>query len=424
MRIVLLSQFHAPVIGGEERHVITLSEALASRGHDVSVLSLPHPERDDVVVHQGVRVQSIKGTMQRCAGLFSESERPHAAPFPDPELSFKIGKLISEMKPDVVHGHNWMSRAFLPSKRLSRAGFVVTLHDYSLVCARKNFMHKGLPCSGVDPMKCMGCASDHYGRVVGGVTCVGNWASAAIERRLVDKYIAVSGAVATTCGLDHGSAPYEILPTFIPDNVGTLSPDVDERLSRLPPDGYLLFIGDLTANKGIHVLLQAYALLENPPPLVLIGRVCPDTPKTLPPNVSMFESWPHATVMHAWKRCLFGLAPSVWAEACGTIVMEANAVGKAMIAAASGGLSDLVDNGKTGILVPPANAVALADAMRSLIENPGLREAMGAAALLHADRFMAKAIVPRIERIYRDVSSYSAPRIRDALPLTSVSDRG
>ena len=412
------------MIGGEERHVITLSKALAKRGHEVSVVSLPHPERPDTTVEQGVTIKSVNGSMQRCSALFSEVERPHAAPFPDPELSYKIGSLVAEMKPDVVHGHNWMSRAFLPSRRRSNAGFVVTLHDYSLVCARKNFMYDGAPCAGPRFAKCIACASDHYGPIIGGVTCIGNWAAGRAEQRVVDRYIAVSNAVATGCELDRSGTPYDILPTFISDDVADLSDTVDERLNLLPADGFMLFVGDLTSGKGVHVLLKAYAALSEPPPLVLIGRVCVDTPRELPPNVLLFESWPHAAVMHAWKRCLFGIAPSVWPEACGTIVMEGNAVGKAMIASASGGLCDLINDGKTGILVPPADLPALANAMRTLIGNPELRESMAVAARQHVERFMAKTIVPRIERIYRDVAEPLSERRRQCPELLSAIDGG
>jgi glycosyltransferase involved in cell wall biosynthesis len=425
MRILLLAQFYPPVIGGEERHVITLSRSLAQRGHEVGVVSLPHPERPDEVEDEGVAIKSVSGVMQRCGSLFSERERPHAAPFPDPELAYKIGKLVAEMRPDVVHGHNWMSRAFLPAKSRSRAGFVVTLHDYSLFCARKNYMYKGAPCSGPGPAKCMGCASDHYGPVVGAVTCAGNWAAGQAERRIVDRYIAVSKAVAKGCGLERSEKRYDVLPTFIPDDLGMLSASEHGRAQQLPADGgYLLFVGDMTKGKGIHILLEAYAMLASPPPLVVIGRVCPDTPRDLPSNVFMFESWPHAAVMHAWKNCLFGIAPSVWPEACGTIVMEGNAVGKAMIASASGGLADLIEDGETGILVPPSDATALAGAMRSLIENPKLRETMAAAALKHVERFMAKSIVPKIESIYRDLCPAPSLKRQENTQMISLTDGG
>jgi glycosyltransferase involved in cell wall biosynthesis len=410
MRILMLSQFFPPVIGGEERHVITLSEALVDRGHEVSVASLPHPNRNAVVESRGVTVRSIKSTMQRCGGLFSERERQHAPPFPDPELVGRLAQIVRQTRPDVIHGHNWLSRSFLPLKRFGKAGFVITLHDYSLVCAKKNMLHNGASCTGPGLKKCLLCAAEHYGPTVGRVTSFGNWASSAFERRTVDKYLAVSAAVAEQCRLADGKAPFEVLPTFIPDRIGALSSSPDACVRRLPPPGFLLFVGDITAGKGVDVLLKAYARLVEAPPLVLIGRRCVDTPRQLPPNVLLFESWPHDAVMHGWSQCLFGVAPSVLPEACGTIVMEANAVGKTMIATKIGGLADLIDPGKTGLLVPPNDARALADAMQTLINDPAQREAMGAASQKYVERFMAKSIVPRIERVYREVSEGAASR--------------
>jgi glycosyltransferase involved in cell wall biosynthesis len=424
MRILMLSQFYPPVIGGEERHVITLSEALVDRGHEVSVASLIHPDRDEVTESHGVTVRGIKSTMQRCAALFTEPERQHAPPFPDPELVYKLSKIVRLTKPDVVHGHNWLARSFLPLKRFARAGFVVTLHDYSLPCAKKNMLHKGASCTGPGVAKCLQCASDHYGPTVGRVTCATNWASSVIERRTVDKYLAVSKAVAKQCNLIDGTIPYEVLPTFISDGIGTLSSSPDARVQELPPNGYLLFVGDITGGKGVDVLLKAYAQLVDAPPLVLIGRRCADTPRELPANVTLFESWPHDAVMHAWSKCLFGIAPSVFPEACGTIVMEANAVGKTMVASRIGGLSDLIDAGKTGLLVPPNDVDALANAMQFLVENPEQRESMAAASRKYVERFMAKSIVPRIERVYQEISAGAAPRGHEVSGATLARGQG
>lgn len=401
MRILHLSQFHAPVIGGEERHVTSLSEALAARGHEVEVATLAHPARAPVLVENGVTVRSLNGTLQRVSGLFSEGERRHAPPFPDPGITAGLARIVSAFRPDVVHAHNWLLHSFLPLKRRSGAGMVATLHDYGLTCARKTMMRKGEVCSGPSLTKCPPCAADHYGPLVGTVTCFGNWASSLYGRAVVDRFIAVSEAVARKCGLVGGRVPYDVLPTFIPDDVGTLG-EPDPRVALLPPDGYVLYVGDLNRNKGVGVLLKAYARLSNAPPLVLIGRRCPDMPDVLPPNVLVFESWPHASVMHAWSRCLFGVAPSVWPEACGTIVMEAHAVGRPMIASDIGGLSGLVARDETGLLVPPGDDAALATAMDALLRDHAGRRRMAAASRIRAESFMAKALVPRIERVYAD----------------------
>src|ERR1700738_320650 len=101
MRILLLSQFYPPVIGGEERHVRNLGAALAQRGHDVSVGTLLHPGSPATEVGGKVRVHRLRRTLQRLSGLHTDSERRHAPPFPDPELALDLQRLVTQEGPDI-----------------------------------------------------------------------------------------------------------------------------------------------------------------------------------------------------------------------------------------------------------------------------------------------------------------------------------
>jgi glycosyltransferase involved in cell wall biosynthesis len=399
----MLAQFYPPIIGGEERHVHNLSVALSRRGHDVSVATIWHKDLAPFQIDAGIRIHRLHGTAQRLDMLFSQDSRRFAPPLPDPGLMMRLSQISHDEKPDIVHAHNWMLHSYLPLKRLHGARLVVTLHDLSLVCATKTGMHKREPCSGPDARKCLRCASEHYGIAKGAFTAAGNWLSGAVERRVVDRFLPVSKAIALGNRLESGSTPYEIIPNFVPDDIGKLEPDCDSWLDQLPDQDYLLFVGDLTRLKGIHVLIEAYSTLLNAPPLVLIGRADAETPRYPPQNVSIFESWPHAAIMHAWSRCLFGIAPSILPDACPSVVMEAMSVGKPIIATRVGGMPDLVDHGRTGLLVPPDDVPALAEALRTLIDNPDLRADMAANSLRKVEDFKAGAVVPRIEKIYADV---------------------
>jgi glycosyltransferase involved in cell wall biosynthesis len=363
-------------------------------------------------------VYDLPGTLQRFGSLYSEAERRHAPPFPDPELTWNLDRVVRAFRPDVVHAHNWLLRSYLPLRAIHRTPLVITLHSYAGLCAKSVLLRGGEVCPGPSPSRCLPCASTHFGLAKGVVTYAANALAGPFERWSADHLIAVSRAVAERYGLPAGRVPYDVLPTLIPDDAGTLAPAEDPRLAALPPDGYLLFVGDLTRYKGVEVLLAAYAALNAPPPLVMIGRRCPDMPSELPPGVHVFESWPHAAVMHAWSRCLFGIAPSVLAEPCGTIVMEAHAVGKPMVVSGHGGLADLVADGETGLHVPPGDAMALAGAMSALLDSADRRAAMGAAAKVRSEIFMAKTITPRIEAIYEAVTARGRA---DAPCLTSLS---
>ncbi len=192
----------------------------------------------------------------------------------------------------------------------------------------------------------------------------------------------------------------EVLPNFVPDDLADLSGDPPPELDQLPPGDFLLYAGDLSVDKGLPVLLAAYAGLSAPPPLVLLGRQCADTPATLPPGVIMLHTWPRRSVLWAWRRCLFALVPSVWPEPCPTVVMEAMAMGKPVIGSRIGGLPDLIVDGETGLLVQPGDVEALRAAIVRLLTDVDGRERMSRAALQHAPRFHVSTVVPRIERVY------------------------
>ena len=141
MRILQLAQFLPPVAGGEERHVWTLARALAVRGHDVTLVGIAAgTERPGETTSDGVRLIRVRSSASRLAALYSDPSRPHALPIPDPAVSRAIGRLLAAEWFDVVHAHNWIVNSALRPAARAGVPVVMTLHDYSHVCATKRFM--------------------------------------------------------------------------------------------------------------------------------------------------------------------------------------------------------------------------------------------------------------------------------------------
>jgi glycosyltransferase involved in cell wall biosynthesis len=397
MRILMLAQSFSPVVGGEERIVEDLSAELAARGHEVGVATLRQPAGAPPEREDGVRLHLLESSIHRIPGVPADEERRYAPPGPDPLTIRDLRRVIRSERPDVVHAHNWLAHSYLPLDLRSDAAFVLSLHDYSLVCATKRFFYRGGVCSGPAAGKCLSHAVEHYGAGRGAMVAAGTRLSGPLLRRRVDMFLPVSEAVRDLNGLRAGDA-HHVVPNFIGE-LPPSPPPGDPRLAELPAEPFALYFGDVTDDKGVRLLVDAYRGLEKPPPLVLIGRqLIDDLPPV--PGVHRLEPMPHALAIEAVRRSLFVAAPSLLPESFGIVALEAAAAGKPAIASDIGGLRDVVLDGETGFLVEAGDAAGLGAAMQRLFGDEELRTRMGSAAKKRAELFSPDAVVPRFESAY------------------------
>jgi glycosyltransferase involved in cell wall biosynthesis len=398
MKILMLAQFFPPDIGGEERHVLNLATELVRRGHRVSVATQLLAGTEPIeTLDSGVTVHRFASSAMRLASVYSDHGRPHHLPVPDPELTRALAGLVQRFRPDVMHAHNWIVNSAVAVRRRHPVRLVLTLHDYSNVCATKRMMRDGRPCDGPGLRRCLSCASGHYGRVVGATTAV----SVPLMRRWkdhgVDHIISVSNAVAERNAVAVSPVPSSVIPNFVPD--GLVDPGLDA-----PDEGFLFFAGDLIRDKGVPTLIEAYRKLDRPrPDLVMVGRRSPDIPADLPEGLRLHAQWSHPEVMDGFRRSTFAVLPSTWPDPCPTTVLEAMASGRPVITTRTGGMVDMVADGINGLLVPPGDAEALAAAMKRLLGDPELRARLGTAGRERVREFTASSVAARVENIYREV---------------------
>ncbi len=396
MRIMMLAQSFAPIVGGEERVVEDLSRELVGRGHEVSIATLQQPGGLQAGEVAGARVYPLRSSSYRVARGSRDAERRHAPPAPDPETVRDLSRVLRRERPQIVHAHNWLVHSYLPLARGSHSALALSLHDYGLICATKRLRRKDQVCSGPAPVKCQICASEHYGVTKGLVAAFGTRSRESRVRKAVDVFLPVSSTVEELCRIRPDETS-RVIPNFI----GGLppAPADDPRLAQLPDQPFVLYFGDVTEDKGAWELAEAYRTLEDPPPLVLIGRCYIDELMNRP-GVHVMGAWPHPLAIEALRRSLFSVAPSLWPEPFGLVALEAAAAGKPIVATATGGLRDIVVDGETGLLVPPEDRAALAAALQKLISGAGLRERLGTAAKQQAAKFSPESIVPQFEQAY------------------------
>jgi glycosyltransferase involved in cell wall biosynthesis len=193
--------------------------------------------------------------------------------------------------------------------------------------------------------------------------------------------------------------------------------DVDQLRPLPEPAGIptVAFVGRLLEDKGIRTLVAAIKLLHRggfEVNLLVAGDRDPANPSSV--DAAELATWMREPGIH-WAGHVDEIA-QVWAQAHIAILpsrreglpkalLEAAACGRPMIATDVPGCREIVIAGETGLLVPFENEIALADAIRQLVDSPDLRKRYGAAARrLVVEKFSANAIGQLIVQLYRDLA--------------------
>jgi glycosyltransferase involved in cell wall biosynthesis len=404
LRILIVTDSYPPLIGGATRSVVLLSRNLAERGHAVAVATAwqeGQPAREAV---DGVEVHRVRDLTSRIGWISEDPYKHNPPPFPDPEAIGGLRRLIRDFGPDIVHAYGWLAHSAAAALGRREIPLLISARDYGNFCAVRTLIRKGEElCEGPALGKCISCASSHYGAAKGTVAACSVLGVGPLLRRRVTAIHSVSHFVADQMDrhLRVENAPEVVIPNFH-EAPGDAQVDA-EVMSRLPQEPFILYVGAFRMIKGIAELVAAYERLSEPPPLVLIGTRESDTPADFPPPwATALERVPHPTVMAIWERALFGVLPTKAPEALGNVVLEGMSKGRPVVGTRPGGQEDLIEDGKSGFLVPSGDVGRLAEAMERLSENAELREQMGRRALERSHDFTPEVVMPRLEALYKD----------------------
>jgi rhamnosyl/mannosyltransferase len=359
MEIVHLYKDYFPVLGGIENHIKVLAEAQAAAGHDVTVLACNPGHR--------TRVQNINGVSVIKAGRLTT-----AASMP---LSLVQPLVLARMRPDIIHLQSPYPLGEVANLLIGHARATVISYQSDIVRQRRI-----LP---------------FYGPILRRVLEAANRIIASTPR-----YIETSPwlrpvhhkCVVVPLGVDY----HRFVPPVLPFN-GPLT---------------LLFVGRLRYYKGLDTLLRALAGLHGVH-LTIVG----DGPMRGPWEALAAELGVAERVYFAGavedadlpalyhQAHLFVLPANARAEAFGTVLLEAMASGLPCVTTeVDTGTSWVVQDGITGLVVPPKSPGALTEAIQSLLDAPRRRAAMGQAARARVvAEFTQEQMVARVQAVYEDV---------------------
>jgi len=284
------------------------------------------------------------------------------------EAAHKFGRLLDQTKPDLIHAHNiyhQLSPSILVEAKKRKIPVVMTLHDYKLICPNYLLFTHGHHCE-----KCLG--GNYYNCIKN--NCYYSYPRstlAALESFLhqkvwhvyrdnVDLFISPSNYLKekmVAAGWDSKKIVVLINPAPV------YSPQADgERL---------LYFGRLTIEKGVEVLLRALALTDEKLDIAGSGENEENLKQLvkelkLEDKVTFHGQLGGELLENFQKKAKAVILPSVWAENMSLVLLESLALGKIVIASASGGTPELIEEGKTGFLFPPGDFKTLAQKIKEL----------------------------------------------------------
>ena len=292
----------------------------------------------------------------------------------------RVRSAITALRPEVMHVHNTFVAA---SPSVYSAGkevaVVQTLHNYRMVCPVATAFRDGHACTDCVgrffPWPSVVHACLHGSRsqsVVAAAALVAHRAIGTYKHR-IDSYIAVT-AFQRRLMIAGGLPPERIrvIPNF-------LEPDPGEGTGQRSG---LLYVGRLSEEKGIRVLLEAAAALR--PGTV---RVIGEGPLQLEVErsaaagaIAYLGPLEHSAVLDEVRRAIAVVVPSTWFEGFPLVVLEAFASGTPVIASDIGSLAEVVEEGLTGMLARPHEADNLEERLRWAADRPRDMREMGSKA--------------------------------------------
>ena len=351
MRILLVHNRYQ-IAGGEDTVVHAEKSMLESHGHEVALL-----ENDNAEISGGLG--QLKAGM---GAVYSQRGKR------------RVALELARFRPHVMHVHNFFplfSPSIYSAARGAGVAVVQTLHNYRLVCPNALLFRDGhvcedcvgraVPLPGVVHACYRGSrlATAPVAAMLTAHRALGTWTN------MVDAYIALTEF--SRQKLTEGGLPAEkmfVKPNFVHDSgpVGA------------GRGGYALFVGRLSAEKGISTLLAAWERLEGGMPLKIAGAGPMSEEVGLAARnlqqVECLGTVPKERVTELMRDATVLVFPSIWYETFGMSIIEAYAAGLPVIASRLGAMKSLVEHERTGLQFEPGNAKDLAAQVAWVIAHP------------------------------------------------------
>ncbi len=380
MRVLTVHNYYQQP-GGEEQIFATESALLEAHGHEVFRYTL---NNDEIATTNPLIL--AKKTLW------------------NGQVYRDLRSLIRKTKPQVAHFHNTfplISPSAYYAAKDEGVAVVQTLHNYRLLCPNALFFREGRVCEdclGKVPIPAIIHSCYRGSRSASAMTAatttfhslIGTWTKA-VDVFIVYSQFSVDKFV-------QGGIPREKIA--FKTNFLHPAPQVDQG-----EGGYGLFVGRLSVEKGLGIMLDAWRKLDKKIPLKILGDgpmsgLVTEAAKEMP-EIEWLGRRPFEEVYDIVGKAAFLIFPSEWYETFGRVAIEAFAKGTPVVASNIGAIAELIEHGYNGLLFRPSDSNDLADKIKWLLDHPQELKQMRSAARSEFDRkYTANDNCKRLLEIY------------------------
>lgn len=367
MRVLLVNKFHWNK-GGSEKYYFELGELLKQHGHEVAYFSMED--------EKNIKTEDKEYFVPKF-DLNNSSKLKALDVIYNKENEKIMEKALDEFKPDVVHLNNFqrqLSASIIKPIKKRNIPIVFTAHDVQAICPAITMMDN-------DKNPCELCMKGKYINCIKKSCNKGSKLKSALGA--IEGYYYRNHKIYTD-KIDYIITPSEFYKTkFIEDGINPNkiqaihnSIEMNDYNVETQDDGYALYFGRLSKEKGILNLINAFAKCDKGnlyiagegPEKENIEKIIKEN--KLEDRVKLLGFLNKEQMTDVTRKCKFVVVPSIWYENCPYSVLETLAIGKPIIGSNMGGIPELVIDNENGFIYNTVEE--LTEKMNTLFENQDL----------------------------------------------------
>ena len=412
--------------GGSEVYTQTLAHGLQNAGCGVSVFAR---EEDPFLPDCNLRIAA--DPIRKEIDVYLVNYPRAVTRYQNDGIDRILGQILDRTKPDLVHfGHLNHLSTNLPLVAKSRGLPVLfTLHDFWLMCPRGQFLKSGVTndepwqlCSGQANKKCASQCFNRYGGDTESSRSGGYWEQWIADRMsavrqactAVDLFIAPSRHLMGRHIKEFGLEEKRVVYMDYGFELGRLRHRRRNKLDR--KKGFVFgYIGRHHPSKGIHLLIDAFCALKEPPRLRIWGKPAGQLTAALKRRARTYSTSANSIewmgdyhnediVAKVFNYCDCIVVPSIWDENSPLVIHESQQCGVPVITANHGGMKEYVRNGINGITFAHRSASSLRNAMHKAMADPDKLDAISKRGYLFSENRQVPSLEIHIEEILKHYS--------------------